>query len=515
MRIPVYNREVSVNPTLTSGGPDIPMPNESSSGVNVAKAQERAGLQAQQDVTALGSNVVSHMQKRAYERNVEMGDDEGNKLDDFATDFMLGQGSVKKTIKDDMNNDKEVEIPRAVLGRSGYDAVDIGFQTKKALFDRKQIVLEKLKSNPDATKKFLERYDSIEKAAYKTALTHELAETRNGARNTLMATVSKELSGINAVTNIDDLKKRVDTRFDTAVESGLLTFEQAKIEKDEARDELFRSDVKKYDTATMTKRINDNYYGWTDNKRIDTALSNLNHFTVQQERDIAKQKDDKEDSIIKDELNGKYLDDKDIVNLMNAGQVDVDWAESKIKSRLSTKDVKTDPAVYEELKNMIVGGAKSIDIKRAIEKARGTSISSSDADSLYYVKQEGKDTSVYQAYYDDTHKEDSWWTAAINSLSKFAQDAYGIASPALPGLINKFVSQVKTKGVAKEAFPDVALQVIKAKVIEDNPSISNLKDVPNAKFSKDGFQPLLEGKNEVEPNYVFRGGKLVPNKKTE
>jgi hypothetical protein len=80
MRIPVYNREVSVNPTLTSGGPDIPMPNESSSGVNVAKAQERAGLQAQQDITSLGTNVASHIAQRQAQNEEILKDSYINKF---------------------------------------------------------------------------------------------------------------------------------------------------------------------------------------------------------------------------------------------------------------------------------------------------------------------------------------------------------------------------------------------------------------------------------------------------
>lgn len=233
------------------------------------------------------------------------------------------------------------------------------------------------------------------------------------------------------------------------------------------------------------------------------------------DREIKKIQNDTADAIIKDELNGKPHSVDEIIDLMNLGKIDTGWAESKIKNLTTIKKVETVPSVYKEIKDMIVGGAKASEINNKIEAARNVTLSNSDADTLYYVKQEGKDTSVYQAHYDETHKQDSWWTVAINSISNFVQSAYGVASPILPGLINKFVTQVKTKNSAKEEFPDIALQVIKAKVIEDNPSISNLKDVPNAKFNKDGFQPLLEGKNEAEANYVFRGGKLVPNKKTE
>jgi hypothetical protein len=79
-------------------------------------------------------------------------------------------------------------------------------------------------------------------------------------------------------------------------------------------------------------------------------------------------------------------------------------------------------------------------------------------------------------------------------------------------MMRSLITSAKS-GTPKEKLPEEALKIIKGQIIADNPSISNLKDIPNAKFGKDGYKPLLEGKNEAEPNYVFRGGKLVPNKK--
>lgn len=231
------------------------------------------------------------------------------------------------------------------------------------------------------------------------------------------------------------------------------------------------------------------------------------------DREIGKIKDDNENAIIAAELNGKPLDKVAILDLMNKGKVDIKWAEEKIKNLNKIENVSTNPAVYEDIKNMITGGAKSIDIKRAIEGARNVSLSNSDADTLYYIKQEGKDSSVYQAYYKDTHTQDSYWAAALNSLQDFAIKSYGVASTVFPLLVNRFISVSKASGVSKEQLPTLALNVVKSKILEDNPSISNLKDIPNAKFDKDGYKPLLEGKNDAEPNYIFRGGKLVSNKK--
>ena len=313
MRIPQYDQTKSIEPTPTRGGPTIPMPTEASSGIGVTQEQEKLGQVAQAGIVKVGGGIIEHMQKRADERNLEIGDDRGNKLDDFATDFMYGQGTIKKTIKDDFGQDKEVEIPKAIIGRQGYDATDIGIQVKKALFDRKQIDLEALKDNPIGMKKYLERYDTIEKAAYKTALSHELTETKNGAKGSLMATVSRELNGVGAVSNMDELKVRIDTKLDTAFTSGLLTFDQAKNEKDEARDELFRRDAKTLDVSTMATRVGENYYGWSDNKRVDTALSTLNHYKELGKKQNAELQDTRNDSVVDKMLTGQ-LSFKDIQN---------------------------------------------------------------------------------------------------------------------------------------------------------------------------------------------------------
>jgi len=232
MRIPVYNREVSVNPTLTSGGPDIPMPNESSSGVNVAKAQERAGLQAQQDITSLGTNVASHIAQRQAQNEEILKDSYINKFKQETQESQYDQTPEDYT--DALGQTKQ--RPKGIMLQVGDQTAGAFKRARESINDRINKTALSI-SDARVRTKFLSEAAGYKTSFENTALSHEASQYRLHAAKEVVNTISNLIDESRTIPDVDTanaMLKRVSEK------SGLL------------------SDTQGDDSATRQKVLDDN-----------------------------------------------------------------------------------------------------------------------------------------------------------------------------------------------------------------------------------------------------------------
>jgi hypothetical protein len=261
--------------------------------------------------------------------------------------------------------------------------------------------------------------------------------------------------------------------------------------------------------AVAEKNLVSNAYGF-DIEKLKSAGETF-------DREIKRIQADNEDTLTEAYLKGE-LDESTIMDMKDKKFIRPDFAKSMIKTLQGGTSVQTDPLVYEDLMDMIVSdGSKASDIRtRLMEEMEKKNLTQGDFESLYYAKKVGRDTSVYEDYYDETHKENPFWKAAISALKNFSVSTSDFGwQGSFVELMRSFLGKTKQQSATPEKLPKIAIDTLKEKIIAENPSISNLKDVPNASFNTNGIKPLLEGGNEAESQFVFQNGRIVPVKKKE
>lgn len=228
-------------------------------GEQVAEAQVGLGAAG----VKLGSQLLKHMARRKYYRDQEIGDDKGNKLNDFVTNSLYSTEEVDIDIPSADGTSTSAKVQKGYLNRQNHAAFGSYQSLKGDLEARKLEDITALGNNPTAVNRYLARYDSVYKTSLRSTLAHEAVEARNGARNTIYETVTQEL--VKLPTTNDEERKEivagVDKRFDEGYAAGLLTFDEISKGKDSFRYGVFLTDFKADMPLVTKKKLDSNEYG--------------------------------------------------------------------------------------------------------------------------------------------------------------------------------------------------------------------------------------------------------------
>lgn len=297
--VPLRNRTTQIS------APQVNTPNVGNAipgafGEDVARAQVglgEAGLK-------VGTTLIEHMNRQRYYREEAIGDDAGNKLDNFA--MKASYSKLDEDIEIPGPNGTTTAIKGGWLNTSGYGADKVYQKGTQALDAYANNTFSSLKSDV-AKRKFIERYNSTKETYSKAWLAHEAKEMKNGDRNNLMETIATKLTQLPM---LDEVKKQemiagINKNIDEGYAKDLLTFEQVKNEKDNIWDEVFRQDAKLYSNEDMAKRVKGGQYKWSNSKKVDDHLSILNHYRELDDKNTVINKIDNRFNLVTAIANGK------------------------------------------------------------------------------------------------------------------------------------------------------------------------------------------------------------------
>jgi len=251
-------------------------------GEDVAKAQAELGAAG----VKAGTTLLQHMARQRYYREEAIGEDAGNKLDDFA--LRASYSPVDEDIEVPGPDGTTTTIQAGWLNTSAYGAdktLQKGTQALKAFYDN---TLKTLPSDV-SKRKLTERYNSTLKTWSKAWMKHEADQMNVGAQNTVYETVAATLAKIPTL-NAEDRKEAmadVDKKFDKGYAQGLFTFEQTQDNKDNFRYGVFLTDYKTdIPPAILEEKLKTNTYGMSVEKLKDaTTLYNKEKTRINNEHE--------------------------------------------------------------------------------------------------------------------------------------------------------------------------------------------------------------------------------------
>jgi len=300
-------------------------------GEDVAKAQIELGATG----VKAGTTLLQHMARQKYYRDQEIGDSQGNKLNDFVTNSLYSTEEVDIDIPSADGTSVSAKVQKGYLNRQNHAAFGSYEGLKNDLETRKSEDIAALGDNATAINRYMARYNSVYKTSLKSTLAHEATEARSGARNTIYETVAQELTKLPALT--DEERKEtvagVDKRFDEGYASGLFTFEQVQNGKDTFRYGVFLTDYKKDDIppVILEEKLKTNAYGLSVEKlKKATTLYNTEKTRIKNERE-------------------EELDQMAFDNTLNEQTIDLYVIEGRIKPKSGT--TRKAALIAEEAKN--------------------------------------------------------------------------------------------------------------------------------------------------------------------
>jgi len=330
-------------------------------------------------------------------------------------------------------------------------------------------------TNPAVRSKFELDFD-LQAAQTRTQITAQFRRNMVGKGLANLDTMNKYFMNEYAQSGDASYLEDMGRNIDTYVSENFINADDAQKIKDkttkDARHANFIYDMQS-NPAVAGEKLASNAYGFDVEK--------LGKAKAQYDREINKIQNDNEEALELKKLNNEPIDINSVIDQANKEKIRPKFASTFLKNITDPKiNIKTDPSTYENIMNMIMSNnTKASVIRDAIESARGSKLSDSDADSLYYVKHQGKDVSVYKDFYDETHKSSVWWQSAINYMKGAAVNTFNNMAM-FPILMNSFITQ--SKGMSPEKVPELAVKVINDKFIEENPEI---KDFPKGRVGID------------------------------
>lgn len=328
----------------------------------------------------------------------------------------------------------------------------------------------KVFTNKETQEKFLSGDYDLQTLVTRNAIQKKfMGNMINEGQATTIETIDT-LANAYVVTGDEKILEQIGSTLDGAMNQGFFDADKVSTLKKAA---LKDAHWKRFDTdrmnnpAMVEENIDKNVYKF-DASEMEKARTIF-------DRDLKKQQGDNADKIILDDLNGKPTDVETIRKLAETKKIDPKWAETRIKNISSLESINTDPTTYESIMDKINNNkTKASEIRLAIEQAQvSKQLSNADAKSLYYVKQQGRDTTVYQDFYNETHKQNDFWKTAFETIKVAAGNLLGGGSMMIMQLTNSLVNKAQQKQTTPEAMPELAQQVVKEKLIEQNPSIQS------------------------------------------
>jgi len=251
-------------------------------GEDVAAAQASLGAAG----VKAGTTLLQHMARQKYYREEAIGENAGNKLDDFALRASYSQ--IDEDIEVPGPDGTTTTIQGGWLNTSAYGADKTLQKGTQALKDYYNNTLETLPS--DVSKRtFTERYNSTLKTYSKTWMKHEADQMKVGAQNTVYETVAATLAKLPTLDEegIKEATAYTDKLWDKGYAQGNFTFEQVAKGKDDFRYGVYLTDRKSdIPPVILEKKLKTNAYGMSVEKlKQATTLYNKEKTRIETENE--------------------------------------------------------------------------------------------------------------------------------------------------------------------------------------------------------------------------------------
>jgi hypothetical protein len=356
MKIPVYQTEESINPTASRPA-NIPEVNPAASGVNVSEAQQKLGQVAQAGALKVGGEVIEHIDRENLYKAKEGADRLFIEASTKLQNKLFSTGT--KTITQD---NKNFDMPEGLLNRIRTQTDGATEEFDRFAIDLKNEYLPQIK-DARVQSAFLKSLDSRILTYRDNVIQHQIKEGNEASKDNLSAIISSEMATFPMMKEEDKLKSidNLNTRIDEQYKRGVLSYNEAKNQKDDIQDELFRQDTKLYSNEDMANRVKSGRYKWSDGKKVDTALSTLNHYKELADKNTLINKIDNRFNLVDAISQGK----EDIYNLSKPMQILVDNDEilsaAISKARQSAQGYLTDTTEAENYVKVFDEASKATD----------------------------------------------------------------------------------------------------------------------------------------------------------
>lgn len=527
MQVPVIERQVKEEiPTIPT--PQISGPVRGAFKEDVAQSLEKLGQVGMQ----FGTTLLEHMQKQAYFKAEARGKEAANQFALAQSDLL--NSTEPKDIQDEKGNIRTTIT--GLLNRKNFYAHDALFEYKQQMEALANEYAEQFKDDPVALNIFKELVDTSYKTGYQTVNEHEAREWRNGQNNIYVSTAAnlinqaeiaqtpELLSGVlgNLIKNNDSMasfdgwdaetaQKHKDDSVLKAIKRATLGRLNATGSVDEAhnlldaiKDKLpqptydeIKQDIEKVAVQNAEKI-----------RRIQAENTRLTKFAI----------DKAEDDLVVKKINNQ-LTEADVREALSQGAIRPKFADSLIKALISlnTVDVKTDPATYGDMVDLVLSpNRKAGEVREKLLDAYNEGLlSETDFKHLYTTKmipsQAGRGYSVAEEYSDEMAKANEpprlgFIRTAVEMLKTFGQVA-NVANPLIitVPLIKQLFNRIEAGKTPDNGIQEIAKELVKEKIKSDNPVVGFLDDVPNIIATKGAIKTAYPGSTKLKTESTYKG----------
>jgi hypothetical protein len=227
-------------------------------------------------------------------------------------------------------------------------------------------------------------------------------------------------------------------------------------------------------------------------KYIEKAQKRLDSIKKDGEQLALIAQNKKEDEFITASIKNQVTIDQ-VQSSLDAKEISPRFAKALISNLENPRivPVRTDPAVYEEMMNMVMNHDNKASNIRAtlLEKTAEKKLSEGDRRRLYYLRQQGNDMSVYQGYLAEKQPKNIFQKAWDLILSKLpgkddSQDRVDVA--------NWFIDDVEAAEIKdSNAIMEAAKKAVNKKIVERNPAIGGVRKEGQIMIDVNGNKALV------------------------